>query len=47
MTLGDSWSLEAFLKKVIQLGWFGTPINCSPSSFKELGINWIRDYDGS
>ena len=42
MTLGELWSLEAFLEKVIQLEWFGIPTN-----FDELGIDWITDYGSS
>jgi len=42
MTLGELWSLEAFLEKVIQLEWFGIPTN-----FDKLGIDWIIDYSSS
>jgi len=43
------WSLLLFagLEKVIQLGWFGAPTKLSPSLFKELGIKWIKDQEGS
>ena len=47
MTLGESWLLEVFLEKMIQLGWFGTPTNFSPSLFNELGINQINNHGGS
>ena len=46
-TLGESFSLEEFLKKVIQLGWFRTPTNFSPSLLLELGIKQIVVYNGS
>jgi len=47
MTLGELWSLEEFLEKIIQLGWFGTPTNCSLFLFNKLGMKWIRNHDGS
>jgi len=45
MTLGESVSLEEFLKKVIQLEWFGTPTSSSLSLFLELGIKQSVVYD--
>ena len=47
MTLGESLQLEEFLEKVIQLEWFRTPINSSPSLYLKLGIEHIVDHDGS
>jgi len=47
MTLGELWSLEGFLKKFIQLGWFGTLTNLSPFLFEELGMEQMKDYNGS
>jgi len=46
MTLGELFSFKGFLEKVIQLGWFRTPTNSSPSLLFELGIEWIVVYDG-
>jgi len=41
-TLRKSWSFEVFLEKVVQLGWFGTPTSCSPSSIIELGMDCVN-----
>jgi len=45
-THSESFSLVEGLEKVIQLGWFGTPTNSSPSLLLELGIEQIVDQDG-
>ena len=42
-THNELFSLVEGLEKVIQLGWFGTPTNFSPSLLLELGIEWIVD----
>jgi len=42
-TLEKSWSFDTFLKKVLQLGWFGTPTNYSSSLHNELGMEQIID----
>jgi len=47
MTLGESWSFDAFPEKISQLRWFGTPTKCSSSSLDELGIEQIIDYGSS
>ena len=47
MTLGESFSLEEFLEKIIQLGWFGTPTSSSLSLLLELGIEQSVVYNGS
>jgi len=43
MTLGESWSLEVFLEKIIQLEWFGTPTSFSSFLFDKLRID---DHNG-
>ena len=45
-TLGESFAIEEFLEKVIQLGWFGTPTNSSPSLLFELSIKQMVIYKG-
>ena len=47
MTLGTSWTFYMFLEKVIQSGWLEIPTKFSLSLLKELGIEYIIDYDSS
>ena len=46
-TWGESFSVIGALEKVIQLGWFETPTNSSPSLLFELGMEWMVIKDSS
>ena len=46
-TLRESFAFKRLLEKIVQFGWFGTPINLSPFLFLELGIEHIKDYNSS
>ena len=47
ITLGKLFSIEEFLKNVIQLEWFGTSTNSSSSLLLELSVEQIVVHDGS
>ena len=47
MTLDTSWTFDMFLEKVIQSEWLEIPTKFSLSLLKELGIEYIIDYDSS
>jgi len=38
---------EEFLENIIQFGWLGTPTSSSSSLLFELGIEYMKDHDGS
>ena len=45
--LGYSDLLELDLMNTSQLGWFTMPTRVSSLQFEELGIEWIKDQEGS
>ena len=47
ITLGESPLLAVFLEKVIQLEWFGTLTNFSPSLFFKQDSKQIKDQEDS
>jgi len=47
MTLRESFAFKGLLEKIVQFGWFGTPINLSPSLLLELGMEHIKDCNSS
>jgi len=47
MTLGKLCLFTAFLEKVDQFGWLGTPTRSSPFSLVKLGTNHMTDHSGS
>ena len=46
-TIRESFAFKGLLEKIVQFGWFGTPINLSPFLLLELGIEHIKDYNSS
>lgn len=47
MTLGELLSHKKGLENTIQLGWLETPTNSLPSQLVKLGIDFIKDHEGS
>jgi len=47
MALRESVAWVEFLENVVQFGWLGTPTNSSSLQLEELGMNHIKDQDGS
>ena len=47
MALRESVAWVEFLENVVQFGWLGTPTNSSSLQLEELGMNHIKNQDGS
>jgi len=47
MALRESVAWVEFLENVVQFGWLGIPTNSSSLQLEELGMNHIKDQDGS